>query len=103
MPPWHVAQYDHGERCKVNRLAQDAILPYLCDMAAELRNQRIPVLMTASEVRQLDAWRRSQDDLPSRGEAVRRLLALGLQGAAPKPRETATAKGPARSETRQKV
>lgn len=32
----------------------------------------------------LDDWRRAQPDLPSRGEAVRRLVELGF--AAPKPK-----------------
>jgi hypothetical protein len=30
--------------------------------------------------KELDDWRRKQDDLPSRPEAVRRLIALGLKG-----------------------
>jgi hypothetical protein len=48
-------------------------------METELKNQRIPVMMSASEVRNLDAWRRAQEDLPSRGEAIRRLIEAGLK------------------------
>jgi len=33
----------------------------------------------------IDDWRRQQPDLPSRAEAVRRLLELGLAAPAPKP------------------
>jgi hypothetical protein len=29
---------------------------------------------------QLDDWRRKQDDLPGRPEAIRRLVELGLKG-----------------------
>jgi hypothetical protein len=32
----------------------------------------------------VDAWRRKQDDEPSRSEAIRRLVELGLQAPAPK-------------------
>lgn len=30
--------------------------------------------------KQLDDWRRKQDDLPGRPEAIRRLLEIGLRG-----------------------
>jgi hypothetical protein len=45
----------------------------------EKRDQRIPVMMSAKEVEAIDAWRRKQDDIPSRSEAVRRLLEIGLK------------------------
>jgi hypothetical protein len=48
-------------------------------MADELRDQRIPVMMTASDVAAIDAWRRKQEDLPSRSEAIRRLVEIGLR------------------------
>ena len=44
----------------------------------EPRDQRVPVMMSASELKEIDDWRRRQDELPSRSEAVRRLIALGL-------------------------
>ena len=48
-------------------------------MADELKDIRVPVMMTATEVAAIDAWRRKQEDLPSRSEAVRRLVELGLK------------------------
>ena len=48
-------------------------------MADELKDLRIPVMMAATEVAAIDAWRRKQDDLPSRSEAIRRLVEWGLK------------------------
>ena len=48
-------------------------------MADELKDLRIPVMMAATEVAAIDEWRRKQDDLPSRSEAIRRLVELGLK------------------------
>jgi hypothetical protein len=48
-------------------------------MADELKDLRIPVMMAATEVAAIDDWRRKQDDLPSRSEAIRRLVELGLR------------------------
>jgi hypothetical protein len=48
-------------------------------MADELKDLRIPVMMAATEVAAIDAWRRKQEDLPSRSEAIRRLVELGLR------------------------
>jgi hypothetical protein len=45
---------------------------------SELKDQRVPVMMSASELKEIDDWRRRQDDLPSRSEAMRRLIALGI-------------------------
>jgi hypothetical protein len=61
----------------------------LRSMENELKDQRVPVLMTASELRRLDAWRRATEDMPSRGEAIRRLVGIGLQHGEDLPR-TAT-------------
>jgi hypothetical protein len=47
-------------------------------MADELKDNRIPVMMGATEVAAIDEWRRRQPDLPSRSEAIRRLVELGL-------------------------
>jgi hypothetical protein len=49
------------------------------DMADELKDLRIPVMMAATEVAAIDEWRRKQSDLPSRSEAIRRLVDLGLK------------------------
>jgi hypothetical protein len=51
-------------------------------MADELKDLRVPVMMAAAEVAAIDAWRRKQPDLPSRSEAIRRLVELGLKAKA---------------------
>jgi hypothetical protein len=48
-------------------------------MGDELKILRIPVMMAATDVAAIDEWRRKQADLPSRSEAIRRLLELGLK------------------------
>ena len=35
--------------------------------------------MTSDALKSLDDWRRQQDDLPVRPEAIRRLVGLGLK------------------------
>ena len=47
-------------------------------MADELKDLRIPVMMAATEVAAIDEWRRKQEDLPGRSEAIRRLIESGL-------------------------
>jgi len=47
-------------------------------MKHEPKDQRVPVMMSADDVDAIDAWRRLQFDLPTRAEAIRRLIALGL-------------------------
>ncbi|MFH0303081.1 hypothetical protein AAFX91_39210 [Bradyrhizobium sp. 31Argb] len=49
------------------------------DPMSEKKDQRIPVMMSSDDVDAIDAWRRKQDDLPSRSEAIRRLVELGLK------------------------
>ena len=44
-----------------------------------MKDQRIPVMMSSEEVSMIDEWRRKQADLPSRSEAIRRLVDLGLK------------------------
>jgi hypothetical protein len=46
----------------------------------EPKTQRVPLMMSPSEVARIDAWRREQPDLPSRSEAIRRLANLVLVG-----------------------
>jgi hypothetical protein len=48
-------------------------------MADDKRNQRIPVMMSSDEVAAIDEWRRKHPNLPSRSEAIRRLVELGLK------------------------
>ncbi len=54
----------------------------LMDDDEQLKTQRVPVMMSVSEVKAVDTWRRGQDDLPSRGEAIRRLVEAGLKALA---------------------
>ena len=49
------------------------------DVMSEKKDQRIPVMMSSEDVDAIDAWRRRQADLPTRSEAIRRLLELGLK------------------------
>ena len=51
----------------------------LSGMARELKNQRVSVMMSEFALKKLGAWRRSQEELPSRGETTRRLTYLGLE------------------------
>ena len=43
-----------------------------------MKDQRIPVMMSSEEVAAIDEWRRKNADLPSRSEAIRRLVEIGL-------------------------
>jgi hypothetical protein len=51
-------------------------LAQVCYVAsvAEPKDQRIPIMMSRSEVEAIDQWRREQSDLPARAEAIRRLV-----------------------------
>ena len=40
----------------------------------------VTVRVQADMAKQLDDWRRKQDDLPGRPEAIRRLVEIGLKG-----------------------
>jgi len=45
-----------------------------------MKDQRIPVMMSADEVEKIDEWRRRLPaPTPSRSEAIRQLVALGLK------------------------
>lgn len=50
----------------------------------ERHSTRVHLMMTPSELLAIDEWRRQQPDLPSRAEAMRRLIQLGLTSKAPK-------------------
>jgi len=49
----------------------------------EKHSVRVDLMMMASEVRAIEEWRRHQPDLPTRAEAIRRLIQLGLAASAP--------------------
>ena len=42
-------------------------------------DQRIAWATTTAQLRAIDEWRRQQPDLPSRSEAIRRLVDIALQ------------------------
>lgn len=53
-------------------------MTYMHDMA----NDRTFQMRTTDEfLRRIDSWRRLQEDLPSRAEAMRRLIELGMEAA----------------------
>jgi len=54
---------------------------------AEPLDQRIQLVISRGQVREIDEWRRQQPDLPSRSEAIRRLIEAGLNAVngGPKP------------------
>jgi hypothetical protein len=46
-------------------------------------------MMTQTQLRIIDDWRRRQSDLPARAEAIRRLILLGLMAKTALPKKTA--------------
>jgi hypothetical protein len=44
-----------------------------------VESEAINVRMTIDALKSLDDWRRKQEDLPGRPEAIRRLVELGLK------------------------
>jgi hypothetical protein len=46
--------------------------------------ERFEMRLSKVDLERLDDWRRSQADLPSRAEAIRRLVEIGLGADAPK-------------------
>lgn len=53
-------------------------------MERELKTTRLNLVVPPSQVVEIDAWRRKQPDLPSRSEAIRRLIQAGLEAEATK-------------------
>jgi metal-responsive CopG/Arc/MetJ family transcriptional regulator len=49
---------------------------------AEPLDQRIQLVISKGQLREIDEWRRLQPDLPSRSEAIRRLIEAGLKSLA---------------------
>jgi hypothetical protein len=45
----------------------------------QVDSEPVTVRMTLDSLRSLDDWRRDQDDLPGRPEAIRRLVEIGLK------------------------
>ena len=48
-------------------------------MRERIKTDRVTLMMAPAESAAVDEWRRQQSDLPSRSEAIRRLLQIGLQ------------------------
>jgi hypothetical protein len=55
---------------------QDA---YIRGMDKDTKDQRLPILVSRAELRDLDDWRARQPGVPSRGEAMRRALRLAIE------------------------
>ncbi len=47
-------------------------------MDEELKSFRLQMVIAPSQVAAIDAWRKKQEDLPSRSEAIRRLVDSAL-------------------------
>lgn len=43
--------------------------------------ERVPLLLSSDQLAELDAWRREQPKIPSRGEAIRQLMMDGMRRA----------------------
>lgn len=52
-------------------------------MDKELKSTRFIFSAEPSLIARIDEWRRQQEDIPSRAEAIRRLVRLGVDGGAP--------------------
>ncbi len=50
------------------------------------QTERFQMRVSKAFLRVLDEWRRTQEDLPSRAEAIRRAVEMAASGAAAKPR-----------------
>jgi hypothetical protein len=57
------------------------MIPVRRRMVAKLASavQRLNLIAPMDWLKRIDAWRRHQPDLPSRSEAIRRLVDLGLE------------------------
>src|SRR5881227_3871507 len=62
-------------------------------MSAQVMTERFEMRLGQSVLEELDAWRARQSDLPSRSEAVRRLMEHGLAANGEKRREVNLADG----------
>lgn len=62
----------------VNQLVQFVPLAYRADMDPEPKDVRLPIMVTATEAKAIDDWR-YEKRVPTRAEAIRQLIALGLK------------------------
>lgn len=56
------------------------MIVYKPSMSDELKSERVTTMMTPSEVKAVDDWS-FESRIRSRGEAIRRLIQLGLEAA----------------------
>lgn len=73
--PALVTQLEYAGKCVVYVVR----LRYPFAMPHELKSIRLQMVIAPSQVTEIDAWRKNQEDLPSRSEAIRRLIDLGLK------------------------
>ena len=52
---------------------------YIFSMEEERLDQRVQLVTSKRLMLSVDDWRRAQEDIPSRSEAIRRLIELGLK------------------------
>ena len=52
-------------------------------MDAMVAGKRVEIRLSADQVGAVDEWRRQQEDLPPRAEAIVRLMEMSLEGAKP--------------------
>jgi len=61
--------------------------------ANEKHSVRVDLMMTASEVHAIEEWRRKELDLPTRAEAIRRLIQFGLAASVKAPQTRLSKRG----------
>lgn len=49
------------------------------ETTSEPLDQRVQIVASTAWLREIDGWRRRQEGLPSRSEAIRRLTGVGLK------------------------
>jgi len=49
-----------------------------------VERKEIKIRIAVDAIKSLDAWRRQQDDVPGRPEAIRRLVEIGLEATSKK-------------------
>src|SRR5258707_1352976 len=72
----------YGQTVQAGALACQPLFPYNTDMeGAAPKTERFEMRAPTDLLRAVDDWRRQQPDLPSRSEAIRRLIEAGLSKA----------------------
>jgi len=89
VPPW--SQKPSGDKTRIHtQLHNRHHFPHNRDMRETgERHSTSTLMMTQTQLRIIDDWRRRQSDLPARAEAIRRLIQLGLMAKTALPKKTA--------------